>query len=264
VRYADRLVPIIEEQAMTITTTGFAGFRPAAFAFFNELRDNNDPAWFKPRKAIYEAEVLVPFRELIAAIGAALQEAGLPLAGDPRRGIFRIYRDVRFSPDKRLYKTHAGAVLTRSGDKRDPGLLYLHVAPGESMVAAGFWHPAPDLLARLRRAIFADPDDFGEIANRLAAAGHPVASDERLSRPPRGFEAAKGTPAAEYVCWKSFTTHAPLSDAEMQSPTLVDRILDFARIALPLLEWGWAAADDQIPVTLPIRASKRPLPKPDF
>jgi hypothetical protein len=55
-----------------------------------------------------------------------------------------------------------------------------------------------------------------------------------------------------------------LSDAEMQSPTLVDRILDFARIALPLLEWGWAAADDQIPVTLPIRASKRPLPKPDF
>jgi uncharacterized protein (DUF2461 family) len=100
---------------MTKAPTRFAGFRPAAFAFFRELRDNNDPAWFKPRKAVYEAEVLGPFRELFAAVDAALREAGLPLIGDARHGIFRIYRDVRFSPDKRLYKTHAGAVLTRSG-----------------------------------------------------------------------------------------------------------------------------------------------------
>src|SRR5438132_4322258 len=138
--------------------TRFAGFRPAAFAFFSELRDNNDPAWFKPRKAVYEAEVLGPFRELIAAVGAALPEAGLPLVGDPRRAIFRIYRDVRFSPDKRLYKTHAGAVLTRSGGRRDPGVLYIHVAPGGSMVAAGFWHPEPALLGRSRRAVLDEPD----------------------------------------------------------------------------------------------------------
>src|SRR5215813_4243216 len=109
---------------MTEASTRFAGFRPAAFAFFSELRDNNDPAWFKPRKTVYESEVLGPFRELIVAVGAALHEAGVPLVGDPRHGIFRIYRDVRFSPDKRLYKTHAGAVLTRSGPalpSRRPG-----------------------------------------------------------------------------------------------------------------------------------------------
>ena len=93
---------------MTTTTAEFAGFRPAAFAFFSELRDNNDPNWFKPRKVVYEAEVLAPFRDLIVAVGSVLGAAGLPLVGDPRRGIFRIYRDVRFSPDKRLYKTHAG------------------------------------------------------------------------------------------------------------------------------------------------------------
>src|SRR6516165_6113129 len=208
----------------------FSGFRPAALAFFRELRDNNDPAWFKPHKAVYETEVLAPFRELIAAVGEALGKAGLPLVGDPARGIFRIYRDVRFSPDKRLYKTHAGAVLTRSGGRRDPGLLYLHVAPGESMVAAGFWHPDPQLL----------------------------------TRPPRGFEAAKGTPVEEYVCWKSFTTHAALSDAEMQSAQLVGHIVDFARLVLPLLEWGWAAVDDEAPAPLPIRASARRPPKPDF
>ena len=249
---------------MATTTAGFTGFRPAAFAFFKELRDNNDPTWFKPRKEIYETEVLAPFRELIMAVNAAMQEAGLPFVGDPRRSVFRIYRDVRFSPDKRLYKTHAGAVLTRSGDKRDPGLLYIHVAPGESMVAAGFWHPAPDLLNRLRRAILADPDEFLAIANGFAALGHPITSDERLSRLPRGFEAVKGTPAAKYICGKSFTTHASLSDSQMQSPELVGRIMDFARTVMPFLEWSWAAADDEIAAPLPIRAPRRPVPKPDF
>jgi uncharacterized protein (TIGR02453 family) len=249
---------------MTAATTGFAGFRPAAFAFFAELQDHNDPAWFKPRKALYEAEVLAPFRELLAVVGETLGRAGLPLIGDPRRGIFRIYRDVRFSPDKRLYKTHAGAVLTRSGGRHDPGVLYIHVAPGESMVAAGFWHPEAALLGRLRRSVLADPDGFLAIVERLAEAGCPPSSDDKLSRPPRGFEAAKDTPVAEYVGWKSFTAHQMLNDTEMQSPALVNRIADFARMVLPLLEWGWAAADDEVPPPIPIGKLSRPLPKPDF
>jgi uncharacterized protein (TIGR02453 family) len=245
-------------------TTAFAGFSPAAFAFLEELRDNNDPAWFKPRKTVYEAVVRAPLRSLIVAAAAALDQAGLPLVGDPQRGIFRLYRDVRFSPDKRLYKTHAGAVLTRSGSKRDPGLLYLHIERGASMVAAGFWHPEPALLHRLRRAILDDPEEFFTISGRLAAAGCPISSDERLSRLPRGFESAKGTAVAEHVGWKSFTCRAALSDAEMQSAELVERIVDFARSALPFLEWGWAALDQEAPPTLPIRTSGRPLPKPDF
>src|SRR5260370_41697406 len=182
---------------MTTAITAFAGFRQAAFAFFEELRDNNDPAWFKPRRAVYENEVLAPFRHLIVAVGAASHRAGLPLVGDPQAGVFRIYRDVRFSSDKRLYKTHAGAVLTRSGNKRDPGLLYLHVAPGDSMVAAGFWHPEPDLLFRLRRAVLDEPGAFLAMAARWAGAGCPIASDERLGRRPRGFAAPKGTRGVE-------------------------------------------------------------------
>jgi uncharacterized protein (TIGR02453 family) len=248
---------------MSTARPAFAGFRPAAFAFFRGLRKNNDPVWFKPRKAVYEAEVLAPFRELISAVGAALSGAGIPLVGDPMRAIFRIYRDVRFSPDKRLYKTHAGAVLTRSGMKRDPGHLYLHLEPDESMVAAGFWHPEPDLLTRLRRAMLADSDGFAAIAERLEASGTPLSSDQRLSRPPRGFDGAKGTAVADYVCWKSFTTHAGLSDAEMQSSAVVDRIIAFARAAVPLLEWGWTAAEDD-PPPLVIPMTTRPLPQPDF
>ena len=264
VLYAQRRRPPRGGNAMTEPPVRFSGFRPAAFAFFSELRDNNDPAWFKPRKAVYETEVLGPFRELIAAVRAALHEAGLPLVGDPRHGIFRIYRDVRFSPDKRLYKTHAGAVLTRSGRKHDPGLLYIHFAPAESMVGAGFWHPESGLLARLRRAILDNPEEFLAIADGLAAAGSPLSSDERLSRPPRGFEAAKGTKVEGYVGWKSFTAHAPI---ERCRSAVACRGRPHRRLRadrLPLLEWGWAVVDGETPVVVPIRTPARPLPKPDF
>ena len=71
-------------------TAAFVGFPPAAFEFLTGLRDNNDPAWFKPRKAVYETEVLAPFRQLIAALGAELPEIGVPLSGDPAKSIFRI------------------------------------------------------------------------------------------------------------------------------------------------------------------------------
>jgi len=258
------LAAAVESTAMVSDISIFAGISPAAFEFLRGLCENNNSAWFKPRKASYETKVVTPLRGLVLAVGVALDRAGLPLVGDPDRGLFRIYRDVRFSPDKRPYKTQAGAVLTRSGGKRDPGLLYLHVEPGASIVAAGFWYPEPDLLGRLRRAIFDGPDGFLAMADGLAAAGYPIASAERLSRPPRGFEAAKGTRAAEYIGWKSFTAHTALSDAEMQSPALVDRIVDFTRAVLPLLEWGWAVVDNQAPTAVPIRAISRPLPKPDF
>jgi uncharacterized protein (TIGR02453 family) len=92
----------------------FTGFRPAAFSFFRGLAKHNDPLWFKPSKAIYDNEVLAPFRALLVALSQALEAAGIPLVGDPDRGIFRIYRDVRFSANKQLYKTHQGGVLTRA------------------------------------------------------------------------------------------------------------------------------------------------------
>ena len=111
--------------------------------------------------------------------------------------------------------------------------------------------------------MLADSDGFAAIAERLEASGTPLSSDQRLSRPPRGFDSAKGTAVADYVCWKSFTTHAALSNKDMQSPAVVDRIVEFARAALPLLEWGWGAAEDD-PSPLVIPMTTRPLPPPDF
>ena len=250
---------------MASPTSPFTGFRPAAFEFFRGLVANNDPNWFKPRKAVYDSEVLGPFRALLTALSEAFDAAGVPLVGDPARGIFRIYRDVRFSANKQLYKTHQGAVLTRSGGKGDPGLLYVHFEPDASMIGAGFWHPEPALLAKLRGAIVSEPDAFLAMAERLTGLGYGVTCEnERLTRPPRGFEAAKGTAVADYVCWKNYLTDVRVSDDDMQLPGLVGRIVDFTLAARPLLDWGWAAAADDIPPPLALKMPTRPLPPPDF
>ena len=243
----------------------FTGFTPAALEFFSGLAANNEPGWFKPRKAVYDAEVLTPFRALVTALGEALEMAGVPLKGDPARGIFRIYRDVRFSANKQLYKTHQGGVLTRSGGKGDPGLLYVHLEPGASMIGAGFWHPEPALLNRLRGAVVAEPDEFLAMAERLKGLGYSVTCEnERLTRLPRGFDAAKDTPVADYVCWKNILADRGVGDDEMCSPGLVGLIVDFAVSALPLLEWGWAAEADDTPPPLALKMPTRPLPPPDF
>lgn len=246
-------------------STGFSGFRPAAFGFFRGLARHNDPLWFKPRKPVYESEVLVPLRALLLALTERFAAVGLPLVGDPDRGIFRLYRDVRFSANKQLYKTHQGAVLTRSGGKGDPGLLYVHIEPGASMIGAGFWHPEPPLLNRLRRAVADDPDEFLAIAERLRAQGCTVSCEnERLTRLPRGFDAAKDSPAADYICWRNYLADTAITDTEMGSPDLIGRIVDFALTARPLLDWGWAAEVDDIPPPLALKMPTRPLPPPDF
>jgi uncharacterized protein (TIGR02453 family) len=233
--------------------------------FFRGLARHNDPLWFKPRKAVYDAEIRLPFRALLGALSEKLAAVGIPLVGDPDRGIFRIYRDVRFSTNKQLYKTHQGAVLTRSGGKGDPGLLYIHFEPGASMIGAGFWHPEPGLLTRLRGAIASEADEFLGVVERLRERGLELSCEnERLSRLPRGFETAKGGAVADYVCWKNFLTEMAIGDDDLQSPHLPDRIVQFAIAARPLLDWGWAAEADDMPPPLTLKMPTRPLPQPDF
>jgi uncharacterized protein (TIGR02453 family) len=218
----------------------FAGFKPEALAFLRGLNENNEADWFKPRKEIYETEVKAPLARLIALLAELLPEAGLPLTGDPLRSMFRIYRDIRFSHDKRPYRPVASATLTRSGGRHDPGVLYLHIEPGKSFLACGFWQPPPELLEAWRRKMLAEPKPFLALLRALAKKGREVRGGEMRKRLPRGFEAAAGEPIAPYLLWNSFVTDKPMQEAELLAPDLPDAIVAFACDCRPLLDYGWA------------------------
>lgn len=220
---------------------GFQGFAPGAAGFFSELAANQEKAWFNDNKARYERDVKAPMGALVEDVAAELGRRGIPITGDAKRGLFRIHRDVRFSHDKAPYKTHAGAVLTRDGRKGTPGLLYFHFDPTGCFVAAGFYHPDPSELARLRDSVAYGPKEFAALEAQLGAQGLALSREETLSRLPRGYEAMADSPNAWAIKLKNYVTSRPLPMEALATAGLVGHIADFAGATLPLLEWGWDA-----------------------
>ena len=162
-------------------------------------------------KELYEKCLREPLASLVAELSDRLAEAGSPLRGDPRRSLFRIHRDTRFSKDKRPYKTNVGATLTRDGAKLSPGLLYVHIDPAGSFAAAGFYHPDPPGLDRLRRRLAEHPEEWRDVQEQLAGSGLSLSRGEALVRPPRGFESVTDPDAIEILKLKSWTVSRPLT-----------------------------------------------------
>ena len=222
----------------------FPGFRREGLAFLRSLKRNNDRAWFQPRKAVYEDELLWPMRCLVAQLSRDLPARGVPLWGDPARAVFRIYRDTRFSKNKNPYKTHVGAYLTRSGDRHEDGGLYVHVEPGRSFVGGGFWSPEPTLLRRWRARLAEAPTEFVDVAAALEEAGLEVERQDPLTRMPRGYEAHVDSPVADYLKARGLFATRAASDAEIADPTFAEQAVETALALRPLLDWGWALMDD--------------------
>jgi uncharacterized protein (TIGR02453 family) len=222
----------------------FNGFPAEGLDFLRELAAHNDPTWFKPRREEYEALVRGPMIALIADLLTLAAARKLPLTGDPAKAVFRIHRDVRFAKDKRPYKTHCGASLSRTGAKLAPGLFYIHIEPARCFVAAGFWHPEPPMLDRLRQQIIATPDRFLKLVRALDAKGMPLEPDEEgTKRLPRGCEAAKDTPIEPFLKHRNLIVRHALTDADVFAPSLPTRLLERFTAARPLLDFGWAAVD---------------------
>lgn len=222
------------------TATDFSGFAPDAMTFFVELSENQNKEWMADNKKRYRRSVQEPLGNLVVALTDHFAAEGIPLRGDPKRSLFRINRDVRFSADKRPYNDHASAALTREVDRQAAGVLYMQFQPKASFVAAGFFRPDPPVLASLRQGVAADPKRWKGMTELLAAARFKLGQDDTLIRIPKGFE---GCPAEieQDLKLKSWTIMQPLSPDEISSPALVDCVAKFARDALPLLEFGWSA-----------------------
>ena len=232
----------------------FPGFRDEAFQFLRDLRENNEREWFKPRKATYEDELLWPARCLVGELAEALPGAGIPLTGDPKKAPFRIYRDTRFSKNKAPYKTHLGLVVSRDGNKKNPGSVYVHVEPEHCFLAAGFWQPERALLRRWRETMAGAPEAWHAVVQEVEGAGLALGHGPAgtLKRMPRGFEAYADSALAPYLKLKGLVVTRDVAPEATQRPAFTADVVAFARDAMPLLAWGWgveAAASGGTPST---------------
>jgi uncharacterized protein (TIGR02453 family) len=225
---------------MATSPPKFTGFSSETLRFLVELARNNRRDWFNEHKTLYKETVEEELRRLVWATSAALTKKKIPLSTEPKKAIFRIYRDTRFSADKSPYKTNLGAVFN-TGGKPGSGVLYVHVEPKASFAAAGFYQPDQLGLTRIREAVADRWKEFKSLLKRLDQAGLTLRDSDSLKRVPRGFESFADAECAQYLKYKSFIVSRQLTETDLRSPELPTKLTLFASEGLPLLKFGWTA-----------------------
>lgn len=186
--------------------------------FLKDLKKNNNKPWFEKNKSLY-LNAKEDIEHLVGQVIGGFGKTDAEIANlQPKDCTYRIYRDVRFSPDKTPYKTNLGAYLSKGGRKTTSAGYYMQVEPGRNMAGGGLWMPAAPELKKVRQEIDYNIEEWSDIlGQRSFRKNFPAGLDKEgiLSRPPKGY--ADDNPAIEFLKLKSFVVIRTFTDAEAQS-----------------------------------------------
>ena len=202
--------------------------------FLTRLKQNNTREWFQEQKKDYETakkEVEIFIGELIPAISRIDPLIQSP---DVKDCLFRIFKDVRFSKDKSPYKTNFGAFIGRGGRKTIYPGYYIHIEPGESMIAGGVYQPQPDTLKLLRNEVYFNAAEFRGILNSGDFLKYFGSLDEfdKMKKVPREYPA--DFPEAELLKYRSLIVSQMVPDTKVSSPGYKDYVLEVVKAMQPL------------------------------
>ena len=208
-------------------------FTPEFFAFFSDLAKNNNKEWFTENKERYEKAVQEPSLQFIRDAGSRLQKISSYIVADAKPfggSLSRIYRDIRFSPDKSPYKTEVGIHFWHAKapgpEEMAPG-YYLHMSSGETMAHSGVWHPDAPVLKKIRDRIVDEPDAWKKvIRSRVAVEG------DSLKRPPPGYD--PNHPFIQDLRRKDFVSSRSFRDTLVTSPQFLDSFIEACESMDPL------------------------------
>ncbi len=211
-------------------------FTPALFSFLKDLKTNNDRDWFNTHKDRYEDHVRRPAMEFIQDFAPSLAQISKQFVADPKKSMFRIYRDTRFSADKSPYKTHVGIQFRHVAgkDAHAPG-FYLHLEPKSVFVGLGTWRPESRVARQIRDAIVEDPAGWKRATQGKKFKAIFQLEGESLKRPPRGYD-----PNHKFVTdlmRKDFVAGAPLSQKTATSPDLVQMLANDFKVGSPFVKF---------------------------
>ncbi len=215
---------------------------PDVFTFFEELAINNNREWFMDNKSRWEyirEEFVELTGEIIEALYPLDPSIGRP---DPKRCVYRIYRDLRFSPDKRPYKTHISFFLSSGGIRRSgaPG-YYMQIGQedyglhGSCNLGGGIFMPEKDTLAAIRQEIFYNTDEFLAIMNDKKYKkyfGDTFFCQKRLSRVPKGYPA--DWKYADLLKYSDYCTMHEVENSVVLSDKFKERLVEIFKASIPL------------------------------
>jgi uncharacterized protein (TIGR02453 family) len=205
-------------------------FPPEAITFLKGLEKNNKREWFQPRKETFDTKLKEPMLEFVEQINAELLKFAPDHITEPKKAVYRIYRDTRFSKDKTPYKTHLGAIFPRRGLGKDAAAgYYFHVSAKEVGIACGAYAPGPEQLLKIRRFL---AENHKQLRQSTKLMGKLQGST--LTRVPKGFDADH--PAASLIKMKQWFWWVELDPALATSPKLKAEIIKRFREMAPMIE----------------------------
>ena len=212
---------------------------PQTSKFLSQLKKNNNKPWFDAHRAQYEA-ARIDFSNFIQLVIDAVQKSDTTITGLTAKDCqFRINRDIRFSKDKRPYKENFGAFICRGGKKSIYAGYYFHLAPGNSFIGGGLWHPEPENLKKVRQEIDYNWEEFQSILKnktfKKIYGDLYKGEDESLSRMPKGYE--EDNPAIDYLKLKSLIAETTIADEDLTKATLHKKTVTAFEALQPLLNF---------------------------
>ena len=219
-------------------------FKPL-LSFLRQLDRHNDKTWFDANRPAYERAkgINLEFAALlITAVGKWDESIALL---QPKDCVFRINRDVRFSKNKAPYKNNMSVYLAPGGKKAERAGYYIHLQPGASFVAGGFYQPNADHLAKIRQEIDYNLEEWESILQKKSFRNaFPKGLDrtEALKKAPRGYE--PDHPGLTHLQLKSFVAQQAISDEQILSKSFMPELIKSFQTLAPLLTFLNRAVDE--------------------
>ncbi len=218
---------------------------PDTLPFLKELSENNSREWFDDNRDRYQ-NIRKQFSYFISVLIHQLNSMdpaiGLP---DPKDCVFRINRDIRFSPDKSPYKTNIGAYIASGGRRTfNPG-YYVHIEPGECFAAGGMYIPPSAALKAIREVIMYDPAAFRNIIENPAFKSQfGEIHGEKLKTAPQGYD--KNDPDIELIRFKSYTVFSAVPDTIVQGKDYLEHLMKIYAKIKPFNDFLNRAIEDVV------------------
>ena len=185
-------------------------YMPQLFKFLSLLSVNNNREWFNCHKEEFNYLRNLWLADLKLLIGRMAEYDNSLRGVDVKDCVYRIYRDIRFSPNKLPYKTYLGAVIARGGRKTPKSCYYIHFEPEHCGLFGGIWCPEQSILNALRHEIDNNIEEFLDIIDEPSFKSRYTLSGDSLKTMPKGFP--KDLPHAKYIKMKEYIFSMPVAD----------------------------------------------------
>lgn len=217
------------------------GITPKSFKLLDQLAANNNREWYHEHKEELREQLLDPFAEILEATSAKLKNAKRPFSGS-KQTMFRLYRDTRFSKDKRPYKEHVGGLLTPSGNKKeDTALMYAHLGSDGGFIASGFYRLETKDLNKIRDRMIEDAKTFRTITRKIGKAGYEFSEIEPLKSMPRGYAQHADHEHAGFLKMKSLIVSQNQTKKAWIDGTVVKELVKLHKATIDLVLFGLEA-----------------------